>query len=386
VSRDEPVYSAHDHGVMIADRARVGAYRAALARTVAPGDVVVDLGTGTGLLALFACQMGARKVYAIEAEEIIELAREIAAANGCADRIEFIRGHSTAVQLPGRADVVVSDVHGALPMFGRGLESVRDARARFLKDDGRLIPRRDHVWIAAAELSAKDYGQVAVWSDGRWGVDLSPGTRFGVDAPFSVFVGPEALRSAPACLASIDYAQLESPSLGGSASLQIARDAVVHGFALWFDAELAEGVHLSSAPGEAVGVYPRKFAPWPHPVALRAGDVVDAHVTFAWVHDDYVWRWNTEIRSANGEERERFVQSSFNSLFITLEPLRKRAPSHRPSLSDAGEAQRAILELMNGERTLQEIASEVASRYPRVFADLRTALRAVADLATDVGE
>src|SRR5581483_2265956 len=121
VSRDEPVYSAHDHGVMIADRARVGAYRRALERTVKPGHVVVDLGTGTGLLAVFACRLGARTVYAIEAEEIIDLARDIAAANGCADRIAFIRGHSTGVQLPERADVVVSDVHGALPMFGRGL-------------------------------------------------------------------------------------------------------------------------------------------------------------------------------------------------------------------------------------------------------------------------
>jgi protein arginine N-methyltransferase 1 len=381
--RKQPVYSAHDHGVMIADRVRVGAYRRALERAVKPDDVVVDIGAGTGLFSLFACQFGARKVYAIEAEEIIDLGREIAQKNGVADRIEFIRGHSTSVVLPEKVDVVVADVHGALPIFGRGLESMRDAHRRFLKEGGILIPCRDRIWTAAVDLPADAYGQVAVWSDGRWGVDLSPGVRFGVDCQFSAAVEPSHLRTEPACIASIEHSAAESSTPGGAATLTTSRAGLANGYALWFDAELIEGVVLTSAPGGQVGVYPRKFAPWTHPVDLKDGDTIEADIRFMWVNNDYVWRWNTTIRAADGKTREQFRQSSLNSMFVSAEPLRRRAPGYRPRLNDKGEAERMILQLMNGNLGLREIAREVTRLFPQAFRDDDAALETVADLSEE---
>src|SRR5438128_2452160 len=79
------------------------AYESAIRQVVRPGSVVVDIGTGSGILALMACRSGARKVFAIEPADVIQLAREIARANGYADRIEFIQSHSTAATLPERA-------------------------------------------------------------------------------------------------------------------------------------------------------------------------------------------------------------------------------------------------------------------------------------------
>ena len=379
--RVQSEYSAHDHGIMIADRVRVESYRRALERAVKPGDVVVDIGTGTGLLALFACQFGARKVYAIETEEIIELAREIAQKNGYANQIEFIRDHSTNVMLAEQADVIVSDVHGALPIFGRGLESLADARRRFLKEGGILIPQRDRLWVAAVELPDKDYGQVAVWSDGRWGVDLSPGIRFGVDCPFSSAIESAQLRTEPVCFASLEHAAAESATVGGIVQLSAAHDGIANGYAIWFDAELTDGVWLTSAPGAAIAVYPRRFAPWTHPVQLHAGDVITADLRFVCVNDDYVWQWNTSIRTAQNELLEQFRQSSFNSMFITSEPLARRRPTFHPRLDEHGQAALAILQLMDAKLTLQEIAQEVLHRYSGVFADASAALRAVADLS-----
>jgi protein arginine N-methyltransferase 1 len=85
------MYSIADYGAMIADHGRMDAFVRALGRAVKPGAVVVDIGTGTGIFALLACRFGARRVYAIEPSDAIQVAREIAAANGCADRIEFIQ-------------------------------------------------------------------------------------------------------------------------------------------------------------------------------------------------------------------------------------------------------------------------------------------------------
>ena len=104
------MYSLAGYGHMIGDRVRLDAYERALRKAVRPGSVVLEIGTGPGIFAVLACQLGARRVYAIEPDPIIQVGREIAAANGCADRIEFIEDMSTRVTLPAQANVIVSDL------------------------------------------------------------------------------------------------------------------------------------------------------------------------------------------------------------------------------------------------------------------------------------
>ena len=110
-------YSTSSHGWMVADGARTNAYARAIAKTVRPGDVVLDIGAGTGLFAILACRSGARRVYAVERDDIIEVARQNAAANGCAESIEFLHASSTEISLPECANVIVSDLRGALPFY-----------------------------------------------------------------------------------------------------------------------------------------------------------------------------------------------------------------------------------------------------------------------------
>src|SRR3954451_9968379 len=97
------------HRGMLADVERVDRYREAIHATVQPGDVVVDIGSGTGLLAYFACQAGARRVYAIEAGPVIALAREVCRDNGFEDRVVFIHEHSARASLSELADVLVTE-------------------------------------------------------------------------------------------------------------------------------------------------------------------------------------------------------------------------------------------------------------------------------------
>lgn len=94
------MYSIADYGAMIEDTARIDGFIRAFRRVITRDTVVVDIGTGTGILALLACQLGARRVYAIEPDEAIQVAREAAAANGYADRVEYLQALSTAVTLP----------------------------------------------------------------------------------------------------------------------------------------------------------------------------------------------------------------------------------------------------------------------------------------------
>src|SRR4051812_21054201 len=123
------MYSVFDYGRMLADRERVAAYRAALAEVVKPGSIVVDLGAGIGFFALEACRLGAAKVYAIETNDAVTVLPALARRNGFADRIEVFHRSSTEVQLEKKADVIVADLRGVVPLFGSNLDIVADARA-----------------------------------------------------------------------------------------------------------------------------------------------------------------------------------------------------------------------------------------------------------------
>src|ERR1041385_848678 len=145
------MYSVSSYGEMIADTPRMNAYVTALRRTVKADSVVVDLGCGPGLFALLACKMGARRVYAIEPDNVIEVARQAAIANGYQDRIVCLQDYSTRVTLPEKADVMISDLRGILPWFAQHIPAIADARRRLLKPGGILISQKDFLWAAIVE-------------------------------------------------------------------------------------------------------------------------------------------------------------------------------------------------------------------------------------------
>ena len=148
------MYNLSEYGIMIADRVRMDPYAYALKAAIEPDSVVLDIGAAAGIHALLACKFGARKVYAIEPNEAIYLAQELAEANGYSDRIEFFQDLSTRVTLPERADVIVSDLRGVLPLFGEHIPAIVDARERHLAPGGSLIPKQDTLWVALVEARA----------------------------------------------------------------------------------------------------------------------------------------------------------------------------------------------------------------------------------------
>ena len=137
---------------MIGDKVRMDPYSAAIARSVKPNDAVVDLGCGPGVFALLACKAGARRVYAIDTNGVVEFGRQLAAANGLSREIIFMCGDSRQIHLPERVNVIVSDIRGVLPLFSHAIDTLADARDRFLAEGGQLLPSRDTLLAAVVEL------------------------------------------------------------------------------------------------------------------------------------------------------------------------------------------------------------------------------------------
>src|SRR5262245_57609166 len=106
----------------------MAAYATAVAEVVRPCDLVLDLGAGTGILGLLACRAGARRVYAVDAGSMIEVAREVCRANGYDDRVTFVKKLSLDAELPERVDVIVADQIGRFG-FDAGILSTSLMRA-----------------------------------------------------------------------------------------------------------------------------------------------------------------------------------------------------------------------------------------------------------------
>ncbi len=376
------LYSVTSYCDMITNQPRMPAYAEALRQAITPGCTVIDIGAGTGIFSLLACQYGAGRVTAIEPADAIRLLAETAAANGCAERIDIVQGLSTRHVPAAKADVIVSDLRGSLPLFEQHIATLVDARERLLAPGGQLIPQRDRLQVALVNHPEGYTACEEPWIRNRHGLDLRAGQRHAVNTWSKVNLQAEQLLSVAAELAVLDYRTLNDPNMTGRATLQAERDGTAHGLLLWFDAELAPGIGYSNAPGQPALVYGQSFFPFERPLALATGDRIETTVKASLVDGSYVWSWISRLfRGQASSPEQTFRQSSFLAQAISPEKLARRADSHIPVPSEAHAVDQLCLSLIDGRHSLGEIADILLQRFPQCFSDRTAALNHIAGLA-----
>ncbi|HKS09343.1 MAG TPA: class I SAM-dependent methyltransferase [Pyrinomonadaceae bacterium] len=375
------MYNLSAYGKMIADTPRMDAYVAALRDAIKPDSVVVDLGCGPGFFAILACCLGARRVFAIEPSNAIQVGRDAAREYGFSDRIEFIQDLSTKVTLPEQAHVIVSDLRGVLPWFQHSISSIIDARTRLLRSEGVLIPRRDRLWAAVVETPARYAEIVEPWEANGYGVALNSGRNFAVNYWTKLRVLPENLLGQPVLWLELDYQQIEEVNFCQNISLPVARKGAAHGLSIWFDTELVNGVGFSNAPGGAELIYGQGFFPFQQPLEVAPGDRIDVRLEARLIGDDYVWRWDTALVSQN-EIKCGFKQSTLFGTPLSAAQLRKRASAYVPSVNEEGAIARFVLSKMDGANSNEQIAAEVLTQFSSRFRNQNDAL----DLVTEISE
>ncbi|WP_420326838.1 50S ribosomal protein L11 methyltransferase [Mameliella sp.] len=372
-------YSVASYGRMIRNSPRMTAYAKALRSVITPGCTVLDLGAGFGFFSLLACQYGAGRVIAVEPAGAIELGPELARANGCADRITFVRGVSRELGEDCRADVIIADLRGSIPLFTHHIPTIVDARTRLLAPEGVLVTQRDRLRCALVSDGSLAE-QFDPWDTNPFGVDLSLGRRFSVANTHKVSVTAEAQISDAADLGELDYARISDPSFSGEVTLSATRAAQAHGVLVWFDAELAGGFGFSNAPEAPPLTYGQLFLPFEHPVDMSPGDTAEVSLDFCYSSGGYPISWKSRITRA-GTPDLRYAQSTALSDFVTAADLRRRSGSYCPPVSASMELDRYCLARFDGATPLSTIAREVVERAPDRFQTEAEALVYVADLA-----
>jgi protein arginine N-methyltransferase 1 len=382
------MYSVVGYCEMMNDRVRIGAHEEALRQAIRPGDVVVDIGAGLGVMSFLACRLGAGRVYAIESADVIEVARALAVANGFAEQMIFLQDLSTRVVLPELADVIIADLRGVLPWFDHNIPSIIDARKRLLRPGGVLIPQRDFLWLGVVETSkVHRIGQmVDPWQDVGLDLNMDAAKRVVLNRWRKGRAGAEQFVTQPQCVAVLDYTTTEDIQLKTRTVCTATRSAVARGFNAWFDSELSAAARLSNGPGQPELIWGQAFFPWLEPVALTQGDEVTIDLEAKLVGDEYVWRWDTTVRDGQaGLVKASFRQSTFFGTVLSPATLRKGAAAHVPTLGEEGRVDLFALSLMDGQLALADIARQTAERFPERFPLAHDALTHVAELSKRYG-
>jgi precorrin-6B methylase 2 len=279
-----------EHARMLHDHRRTGDYLAALAAAVRPGDVVLDIGTGSGVLSVAAARAGARRVYAVEATDIAAVAQRVFEINGVQDRVTLLAGWSRQIELPEPADLLVAEVIGNEPLEEEILETTLDARRRLLKPGARLVPHAltlmaRPVLLPEAEVRQRAYGRAAVE---RWrtlyGIDFEPLLAAARPGPVHTITEGEVVATwpslgPPVVLASVDLTAFGEPSLGGSTDLVVDRPGPVNAVAVTFRADLYDAISHTMDPW----TWPASSwatSVWVLPEAVEVGPGAALHVEY----------------------------------------------------------------------------------------------------------
>jgi protein arginine N-methyltransferase 1 len=309
----DPMYAEFDvHRTMIRDRVRTEAFRRAIDSVVRPGDVVLDVGAGSGILSLFAARAGAARVYAVEETTIAVLAQELAVANGVEDVVQVIQGDAMDVEPPERVDVIVSEWLGGFGIDEGMLVPVIAARDRWLKPGGVMIPHSVTAW--AALVHDRSLGDMVDFlRDSPYGLRLDALVEKTVNeilySGSSRHLAAGDLRSEPSELWTTDadvipLEQARAPH-EAEALLPVRDHGMANSLALWFSAELAPGISLSVGPGDPPTHWGMTTAPLRSPVELEPGMVVRARVRTAPARPVGTWTsWAIALPGAEWEEHD----------------------------------------------------------------------------------
>jgi protein arginine N-methyltransferase 1 len=377
-------YSIDGYGSMIRDERRMAAFIAALRDAIQPGSVVLDIGAATGIFSFLACQFGASRVYAVEPDPSIDVARACARGIAGAERITWIQGLSTEIDLPEKVDVVVADLHGVLPFFKGNLGSMSDARKRHLKPGGRMIPCRDLLYAVPAHAPHEYQHVQTPWRQNEHGLDFSPAAPYVSNRWWRADSAPASLQdllAAPALWGEVPYATEDTHGLDNTLEWTLERGGLLHGLYVWFEGDLGGGVGYSNAPQLPELVYGRAFFPLEQPVEASPGDRLSTRFTVRWVRGEYVYRWTSVVSAADGSRKASFDQSTFKAMLVSAADLRKGNGDYSPVLTEEGRVTSAVLQAMGRQEKLMDIASAIAEAFPARFPSETAALEAVARLS-----
>ena len=283
------------HRAMLDDRLRLRSFRQAIIARVRPGDTVVDIGTGTGVLAFMAHLAGAGRVVAFDRSAIVETADRVRKLNFPDAAIEFHHLDVLTERLPRvKADVLICELIGNFGLEENIIPIIRRARGRLLKPGGHIVPGQMELLFGPVQTAAV-HAEMEAWAKPIGGVDYSPFQDLAYNRVYHVDGERMTLLGKADALLSIDFASVMERPRKLSGRFPIDRAGTLHGIASWFRAMLSPGNQLQSDPRTASTHWGQVFFPIGEPVRVRPGAVVEFDLSMSRGREAHIYRWEGAV-------------------------------------------------------------------------------------------
>ena len=255
--------SLHYHQTMLSDGVRNKLLSEAIEANVSSDTAFLDIGAGTGVWAILAAKLGARRVVAVEIEEtLIPIIHKHAQENGVADKIEIIHGDIDDVRLRGKFDVIVSEVFGADAFFPQTINSFKNVCKRYLAPNGILIPQKiaricvpirlaDSVQDVPANLSVKCEFIKSLRLNYSWN---------------ATFANRQNIKflAEPVQIFELDFRNIENTQLEQRFSLSFKLDDLseCNAFAVYFSSTFTDDIKMDNFASRSWGATIYEFQPF----------------------------------------------------------------------------------------------------------------------------
>ncbi|UNC93590.1 50S ribosomal protein L11 methyltransferase [Candidatus Contubernalis alkaliaceticus] len=289
-----------EHEAMLADRARVEFYYAAISRFVKPGDTVLELGTGLGILSFFAAQQGAKKIYAIDHSDIVSAAKKVAEYNQI-NNIEFLKVHSKQLTLDTPVDVIIQEQMGNFLFNEHMVENVCDLRDRFLVKGGIIIPSRFEFFIEPVKINDLSYvpyirEQKIHNIDFSCLKEASSGFRYNsvmLNQPWSF----DFFLSRPESIYDFDLHTINPTDIPNefTFSKKVARGGRLDGFIVYFRCLLDDDIVITTAPEESRASNWKYFLLRVESDIVEKGQEINFELKAENINVPQTWRWSHSL-------------------------------------------------------------------------------------------
>lgn len=227
------------HEDMIKDEVRTRSYYCAIKKNahLLKDKIVLDIGSGTGILSFFAAKQGAKHVYSIEKSDIIYTAIKIRDANKLTDKITFIKGLAENIELPvEKVDIIISEWMGYCLLYENMLDTVLYCRDKWLKPGGLIFPDKAIMYIAGIEDSLYREEKFDFWTN-CYGLDFTPvlpilKEEVVIDYVDKAFIVTDSCKVLDLDLYTCTQKDL---SFVSSFHLKMKKKDYIHALVLWFD-------------------------------------------------------------------------------------------------------------------------------------------------------